>query len=383
MSTATITTFLDAWLRAGRRAVPHRLWPAGPVLLIVSVPVADAVLPPDIHLAHLLAVAAAVTAVGAGTRATVLVGSAALLALVVAGLERHTLMTGNVLVELVALAAVCALVTVFTHLRDRHERALVRARSVAYTAQGVVLRPLPQQAGPIRLASEYHSAEADTCIGGDLYAAARTSHATRLIIGDVRGQGLASISDTAIVLGAYRATAHREIPLPELAAYVEDAVRWGLAEFAASEADLAERFVTALMVDIPDDEPVVHVVSFGHPPPLLLRRADATVTTLHVAEPAPPLGLAIGEPSQTAYVPATFPFHEGDRLLLYTDGLTEARDAKGDFYPLTERVSVWADQAPGPLVKAVTADVKRYVGGRRSDDMAVIVAQRGQVPATD
>ncbi|WP_369250898.1 PP2C family protein-serine/threonine phosphatase [Streptomyces sp. R41] len=348
----------------------------------MAIPVADAFLPPDIHVAHLLAVATAVTAVGAGTRATTLVGSVALLALVAAGVERHTLLTESVLVELGALAAVSALLVVFTHLRDRHEQALVRARSVSDTAQRVVLRPLPERAGPVWLASEYHSSEADAYVGGDLYASARTSHSTRLIIGDVRGKGLASISDTAIVLGAFRAAAHRDIPLPELVAYVEDAVRWGLAEFSASEADLAERFVTAVMVDIPDDEPVVHVVSCGHPPPLLLRRAGAVVTTLQVPEPAPPLGLAFGGMYDGMYVPAIFPFHEGDRLILYTDGVTEARDGSGEFYPLAERVAIWADRAPGPLVEAITADLEQYAGGRVDDDMAMIVAQRGRVPAT-
>ncbi|MFI6488749.1 PP2C family protein-serine/threonine phosphatase [Streptomyces sp. NPDC050564] len=273
MSTATIRTLAAGLSRACRRVAPHPLWLVGPLMVIVAVPVADAFLPADIHLAHLLVVATAVTAIGAGTRATTLICFVALLALVAAGVERHALTTESVLVELCALAALSVLLF-------------------------------------------------------------RTAHSTRLIIGDVRGKGLASISDTAIVLGAFRAAAHRDIPLPELVAYVEDAVRWGLAEFSASETDLAERFVTAVMVDIPDDEPVVQVVSCGHPPPLLLRQSGATVTTLEVPEPAPPLGLALGDMSDSAYVPATFPFQEGDRLILYTDGVTEARDQRGDFYPL-------------------------------------------------
>ncbi|QOV47421.1 serine/threonine-protein phosphatase [Streptomyces chromofuscus] len=360
--------------------MPHPPWLLGPVLMIVAIPVADAFLPPDIHLAHLLTVATAVTAVGAGWRATALVGLAALLSLTAAGLERHTLTSESVVVEGCALAAVSVILVLFAHLRDRHERALLRARSVSDTAQRVVLRPLPERAGPVQLASEYRSADADTHVGGDLYASARTPNSTRLIIGDVRGKGLASISDTAIVLGAFRSAAHREIPLPELVSYVEDAVRWGLAEFSPSEADLAERFVTAVIVDIPDDEPVVHLVSCGHPPPLLVRPSRGTVTTLQVAEPAPPLGLAVGRPSVGTYVPATFPFREGDRLVLYTDGVTEARDPDGRFYPLAERVAVRADHEPGPLVDAITADLRQHTGGRLGDDLALVVAQRGPGP---
>jgi hypothetical protein len=345
MSAATLTTSAIRILQVWRWAAPHPLFLVIPLVLIISVPAADGFLPPDIHLAHLLVVATAVTAIGAGPRPTALIGALAVLALIAAGAERRTLITESVLVELASLAALSVLLVAFTHLRDRHQRELVRARTVSDTAQRVVLRPLPERAGPVSLASEYHSAEADTYIGGDLYAAARTTDSTRLIMGDVRGKGLASISDTAIVLGAFRAAAHRQIPLSELVAYVEDTVRWGLAEFSECEPDAAERFVTAVVLDIPDDEPVVHMISCGHPPPLLLRRATGTATALTVAEPAPPLGL--GAMSDSTYTAATFPFHEGDRILLYTDGVTETRDSEGTFYPLAERVVRWTDQPPG------------------------------------
>ena len=46
------------------------------------------------------------------------------------------------------------------------------------------------------------------------------------------------------------------------------------------------------------------------------------------------------------YDPQTFPYHSGDILLLYTDGVTEARDAQGTFYPLTQRAAAWASLGP-------------------------------------
>ncbi|MFD9003022.1 PP2C family protein-serine/threonine phosphatase [Streptomyces sp. NPDC059582] len=387
MSTPMITASVAETLRTLRRAAPEPLWWLGPLLFIVAIPVADGFLPPDIHLAHLLVVAVAVTAIGAGPRVTTLIGALAVLALVSAGVERQTLTTESVVVELSALLAVCVFFVLFTRLRDRRERELLRARSVSDAAQRVVLRPLPERTGPFTLASAYCSAEADGTIGGDLYAAARIPGSTRLLIGDVRGKGLPSISDTAIVLGAFRAAAHRQIPLPELVAYIEDAVRWGLAEFSEPKEDAAERFVTAAVMDIPDHEPVVHVISCGHPPPLLLHGPTGTATALAVPEPSPPLGLGVlplskgvdGTPS--AYAPATFPFEHGDRLVLYTDGVSEARDAHGGFYPLAERAAAWADQAPGPLVERLATDVRTYAGGRLDDDMAVIVVQRDRIPA--
>lgn len=134
--------------------------------------------------------------------------------------------------------------------------------------------------------------------------------------------------------------------------------------------------MTAVVVDIPDDEPVVHMISCGHPPPLLLR--NGTATALNVPAPALPLGL--GGLSDESYVQATFPFAYGDRLLLYTDGVSETRDGQGTFYPLAERTAAWSDQAPGPLVQKITADLKAYAAGPLNDDMAMIVVQRDESP---
>jgi serine phosphatase RsbU (regulator of sigma subunit) len=345
--------------------------------MIVAIPVADGFLPPDVHLAHLLVVAVAITAMGAGPRTTALVGALAVLALVGAGWERGTLATESVLVETAALGVLSALLALFACLRDRRERELVRVRSVSDATQRVVLRPLPERAGAVSLASAYRSAEADVGIGGDLFAMARTSGSTRLVIGDVRGKGLASISDTAIVLGAFRAAAHGELPLPDLVAYVEDAVHWGLQEFSGAADDVHERFVTAVVLDIPDDQPVVHVISCGHPPPLLLR--EDTATALAVPEPAPPLGL--GAIFDATYAAAVFPFEPGDRLVLYTDGVTEARDGRGIFYPLAERAAAWADHGPKQLLRRIIADLDEYAGGRLNDDMAMVVAERTGQPA--
>ncbi|MGQ5655221.1 PP2C family protein-serine/threonine phosphatase [Streptomyces sp. EKR5.2] len=361
-------------LKVRLRAAPHPMWLLGPLAVIVAVPVADGFLPPDIHLAHVLDVAVAVVALGAGPRLTALIGSLSVLALIMAGAERRILGTESVVVELGTLVALCAFLVFFTHLRDRGRQKLVQVRSISDATQRVVLRPLPERAGPVELASRYRGAEADACIGGDLYAVARTSGSTRLLIGDVRGKGLASISDTAVVLSAFRAASHRQIPLPQLVRHMEDAIRWGLAEFSRSEDDAAERFVTAAIVDIPDNEPVVHLVSCGHPPPLLLHRDTPAATALVVPEPAPPLGLSAI--SGSLYLPATFPFHEGDRLMLYTDGVSEARDRSGVFYPLTERVTRWADQEPEVLLHRVVSDLQEYTDGHLDDDMAIVVARR-------
>lgn len=351
-------------------------WLALPLLLIVTIPVADHFLPPDVHLAHLLVVAMAITAAIAGPRVTALVGSLAVAAIVIAGADRDTLTTESVLVEIGSLVLLSVLLVAFSSYRDRRHRELMRVRRVSDATQGVLLRPLPKRAGPVSIASAYRAFDEDSQIGGDLYAVTRTCGSTRLVIGDVRGKGLASISDTAAMLGAFRALAHRQLPLPELATYLEGAVRWDATE-NASAIDVGERYVTAVLADIPDHEPVVHLISCGHPAPLLLH--GSATAELEVPDPAPPLGL--GWLSDNSYVPATFPFREDDRLLLYTDGVTETRDRNGAFYPLAERVADWTDEAPAELVQSLTDDLLAYAAAPLKDDMALVVVRREEPPA--
>jgi len=348
-----------------------------PLLLVAVVPVIDPLLPLDIHTAPALSVAPVVAAAIASPRVTALISALAISALVIAGAERSELSTESVAVQLGSLVALCALVTAFSYLFARRERQLARTRTASLAAHRVILRPLPERAGPVAIAAQYHAAEADVQIGGDLYALARIPGATRLVIGDVRGKGLASLSETATMLESFRAAARRQLSLPEIAAYLEASVQWGLAEFSAAEADVGERFVTAAIAEIPDDEPVVRLLVCGHPAPLLL--SNGTVTALNVAEPAPPLGL--GSLADAAYRPQTFPFGYLDTLLLYTDGLIEARDPHGRFYPLASRAAAWTRQPPAALIDDISADVQEFAAGWPADDLAVIALRREEPAA--
>ncbi|MDJ0347130.1 SpoIIE family protein phosphatase [Streptomyces sp. H10-C2] len=165
--------------------------------------------------------------------------------MMIIGLGRGVLGTENLIVQISSLAALSLLLVLFCHLRERHEREMFRVRFVSEATQRVLLPPLPELAGPLHIASRYRSSEADTKIGGDLYALARTTTSTRLVIGDVRGKGLATLSATAMLTGAFRAAAHRQAPLPELVAYLEGSVGRGLGEFTDTDTDTGERFVTA------------------------------------------------------------------------------------------------------------------------------------------
>ncbi|MEV7599283.1 PP2C family protein-serine/threonine phosphatase [Kitasatospora sp. NPDC089797] len=358
-----------------------------PLALIVVITVVDIVSPPQIHLGPLLIVAPALTASVAGPRATAGVALLALGALTFIGAVRDGLTSANIETQLSAQLIVSVLIVGLRVLRDRHERELARVRSVSEAAQRVLLRPLPERIGPLHLASVYLAAEAEAQVGGDLYAAARTTNGTRLLVGDVRGKGLSSLGDAALLLGAFRAAAHLHADLPDLAAYLDGSVCWDLAQLAqARQAERSrhpdppggapdeggESFITAVLLDIPDDGAHVHLIDCGHPPPLLLRPEG--LTTLTTRNPAPPLGL--GELAPVGYEVQTFPFRPGDRLLIYTDGVIEARDSQRRFYPLTERVTAWQGERPGALLHRLRRDLLAHVGRRLDDDAAMVVVER-------
>ncbi|MEV8022714.1 PP2C family protein-serine/threonine phosphatase [Streptomyces sp. NPDC086554] len=348
-----------------------------PIALIVAVAVVDVLAPPDIHLGPLLVAAPAITASFGGPWMTGLVATLAVLAQAVIAVirDRDELFSANHQAQIIALILVGSSLVVFCVVRERRAREMTQVRYVAETAQRVVLRPLPKEIGPLRVASLYLAAEAEAQIGGDLYAAVRTGSGTRLIVGDVRGKGMTAVDDAALLLGAFRAAAHRQASLTELVTFLDASVRWDVAADLAEpgETDEAEEtFITAAVLEIPDRDSRIGMIDCGHPPPVVLR--DGRAMTLDAARPAPPLGL--GELVRGGYRVDTFTFEEGDLLLLYTDGVSEARDSSGTFYPLTERIAALTETDPETFLRRLRHDLLHHVGGRLGDDAAMIAIER-------
>ncbi|MFD3519434.1 PP2C family protein-serine/threonine phosphatase [Streptomyces sp. NPDC058653] len=291
------------------------------------------------------------------------------------GLMVHfeALTDGTAYSELATLAAIAGFAVFLNRLMDRRARQLVQVRSVAETAQLAVLHPVPRHVGHVTLECLYLAAAAEARIGGDLYEAVRTPQGVRLIIGDVRGKGLLAIEAAATLLSAFREAAHDTPDLPHLARRLETSIGRRAAQYpTVPGSEVAERFITALLAEIPEDEPVVRTLTCGHPPPLLLRQGE--VRELRASAPSPPLNL--GMLVSEEYHVDLAPFHPGDQLLLYTDGVTETRDRTGTFYPLAERVRAWSGESPHHLLNHLHRDLIAYSGGELDDDVAALVARR-------
>jgi hypothetical protein len=135
------------------------------------------------------------------------------------------------------------------------------------------------------------------------------------------------------------------------------------------------RFVTAVLVDLDTSTGRLAYLAAGHPPPLLLR-ANRTVKVLRSARRVP-LGLGgrgVGRDVRVGYEH----LEPGDRLLLYTDGITEARDAYGGCFG-TERLIEFAERSsadglPAPeTLRRLAHKVLEHQGGLLQDDATLLM----------
>ncbi|MFJ3876485.1 PP2C family protein-serine/threonine phosphatase [Streptomyces sp. NPDC090077] len=336
-----------------------------------------------VYTGPLLVATPALAAVTTGPRGTLAAAGLAVVVSIITATHNHAWGGQQVYTNLFALCLVTAAsFTTSRAARTRREGQLNQVRRIAAAAQEVLLRPVPDRLGPVRAASLYLAAEAGAQIGGDLYDAVQTRYGVRLIVGDVRGKGLPAVRAAAVVLGAFRESVHYEDDLVEVVAHCAAALRRDAALASASAnartdppdgADaLLEGFVTVLVAQIPDG-PRIEVVNRGHPPPLLLH--GRAVRPLTPATPLPPLGLEefISGPVRTE----SHPFAPGDRLLLHTDGVIEARDRDGAFFDLAGLMPALRRHPRPAFLDAVRQALLRHTQTRRlSDDVALIVVDR-------
>lgn len=259
------------------------------------------------------------------------------------------------IVGIVMATAIAAAVAVVRQRKDDRIAELLRLASVA---QQAVLRPLGPQVGNLAVAGRYISASAAADIGGDLYEALDTPYGVRIIIGDVRGKGLDAVRLASIVLGSYRHVAFERADLRAIVTDLDRAV-------ARSVGD--EDFVTAALVE--ERGGTLTIVNCGHPAPLLLRRGQ--VIALDPPAPAPPLGfMPVARPRVERLEP-------GDRLLLFTDGLGEAR-REGEFFPTADRAwRLLGHGTVGDGLASLETALVDWVHGQLEDDIALVLLEYG------
>lgn len=243
--------------------------------------------------------------------------------------------------------------------KSRAEESEARARALAQTLQQTLIPPTPPQIPGLSVAAAYRPAGDGSEVGGDFYDVfALAKEEWVVVIGDVRGKGVEAAVITALARYTLRAAAVDRSSPAETLAMLNDVLL----------QHETERFCTVACVRLrrrPEGWTAQLAVG-GHPLPLL-RRTDGTVEA--VGTPGSLLGV-VAEPDLTDTVVTLQP---GELLLLFTDGVTEAR-TNGDLYGdarLVRRLRGGGSTAEA-VVATILDDVLSYQEGQARDDIALV-----------
>ncbi|MFH8339422.1 PP2C family protein-serine/threonine phosphatase [Streptomyces sp. AM6-12] len=276
---------------------------------------------------------------------------------------------------LVALGGVLAVFAAV--VRTRRERRVLHMQDIAETTVRAVLRPLPRRWAGVEQAGVYLAADVEAQVGGDFYDIQPGPYGTRVLVGDVQGKGLGAVEAAAALLGSFREAGYFEEDLRTVAEHLETRIVRHRMHTAVVGSQDGERFATAVLAAFSREAPgMVDIINFGHEAPLAV--GPGGVRELPCGD-----GVPLGLSDLTGGLPPTHrvPLGPDETLLLVTDGVTEARDRKGEFYDVVRDVgeAVAADPAcaePGRLVRRVRDGVLRHSRGQLADDTTAFAVRR-------
>jgi serine phosphatase RsbU (regulator of sigma subunit) len=331
-------------------------------------------------LLSLLSLGPALASVSRRAVPTAVIGAEALAACVGFSMYHDYLKAPHGFIPGITVAGFTVIGVVASAGRQRRERELADIRAVAEMTQTVLLGIPPGEVPGARLAVRYMSATAAARVGGDLYAVITTPGRVRLIVGDVQGKGIAAVRTASIVLGAFREAAYEAASLAEIAARIEQSMRYQAVE---------QEFVTAVLAEMGDGSTGIEILNCGHPPPLLSRGGldsaglDGAAQVAFAESPDPGLPLGLSSLADSPRLADTWPFGPGDQILFYTDGISEARDKSGAFYPLLPQCGpvLAGGGDPEAVLDLIGNHVVRHVGHKLTDDAAMLLVARTGAPA--
>jgi sigma-B regulation protein RsbU (phosphoserine phosphatase) len=240
---------------------------------------------------------------------------------------------------------------------QRQQRELEDARLIQ---RGLLPTTVPQIEG-VQLAVAWQPARD---VGGDCFDTLTFGNLLGVSIADIAGKGLPAALLMSNLQAAVRAFALESVLPSSICGSVNRLLCRNMA---------AGRFATFCYARIDAPGRRVLYSNAGHNPPLLVR-PNATVDPLSIG------GMVLGVFPDIAYEQAELPLEPGDRLVFYTDGITEARNGDGDEYG-DERLADAAVAVRGQTAEAMKdlllADVNAFTGGVFEDDATLIVVGIG------
>ncbi|HLA40295.1 MAG TPA: PP2C family protein-serine/threonine phosphatase, partial [Candidatus Glassbacteria bacterium] len=183
-------------------------------------------------------------------------------------------------------------------------------------------------------------------------------------IGDVSGKGMPAALYMARLISDFRFQAHQaEDPVPTMTILNE----------MLAERSQQGMFVTMVYLTLDSHYGRINYVNGGHIPPILFRRATGEISRLDGSE-----GIPLGIMANTKFVESQHMLMRGDTLILFSDGILDARNSRGEKYSVQQIVNVLrgAWQSPGELVSQIVEAVTRHAGQESQyDDITIMVLQ--------
>ncbi|HLM17264.1 MAG TPA: PP2C family protein-serine/threonine phosphatase [Acidimicrobiia bacterium] len=224
------------------------------------------------------------------------------------------------------------------------------------------LPPLSLSTGDVSVAGALEPAYS---VSGDAFDYALNGSSLHIGIFDGMGHDLLAARLADLIVSGYRYCRRALLPLSETYHYLDGLLR---------DSFGADRFCTAQLAVLDADRRTLELLNAGHPGPLLVR--DGQISTLQDGERVLPLGL--GDLGAKPVETRTVSLKPDDRLLMYTDGVTEARSGQGSLFGEQRLVDVMErarkeTQLLAEAVRRVMHDVAAFRGGEWRDDATVVL----------
>ncbi|MFL6181069.1 MAG: PP2C family protein-serine/threonine phosphatase [Actinomycetes bacterium] len=255
--------------------------------------------------------------------------------------------------------------------RIHQSRRLVTLGQVARSAQQAIMRPVPPDMPGMDVEVRYLSSALEAQVGGDAYDAVETPFGFRALVADAKGKGLEAVRSAALVVGSFRAWALDEPDLSSLLRRLDRLARRDLAQ---------GDFVTALVAEL--NGATFSFATAGHPPPLRFRHG--TILELRTP-PSPPLTLFHSDEVPTV---GQVEISAGDTILMFSDGLSEARNDDGEFFPFSQLLAGILTRHPeiglAESIDKLIDELRIFVHGQLTDDLVLVAVRLEQSaqPAT-
>ncbi|NJP50386.1 serine/threonine-protein phosphatase [Streptomyces sp. SBST2-5] len=275
-------------------------------------------------------------------------------------------LTPAVVIQPVTLVVLTLVAVFLNRLFTREREQLRTTRQVAEAVQRALLPAMPDRVRGLVIATRYRAAEKEALIGGDLYALHDTPYGIRVLIGDVRGKGTPAVTMVNTVLSSFHAAARHLPDLSDVVRGVEQQVQ----ELKDYRADLTgEDFVTAVFAEVFPERSLLRMANRGHPAPLLVH--DGRVTMLEPESPSLPLGL--GDLDGPEVPVDQYKWPAGATLVMFTDGIIEARDRNGVFFDPAPALTGPLPPDPGAVLDAMLTALFRHTEELEDDAAALAI----------